>query len=154
DGWSSMERSDLVAAALLFAFGCVPVVDESGRACPCTAGYVCCPATNTCMAQGSSCATEPADASVHADASHADASADASQPSPDASPDASQAHDAAPVCGNVPAPVLHFPFDDCDERGVYRDRAGGFVGVRQGPGVRCTHGPYGPAIAFDGQTDA
>jgi len=156
-----MGRSKLLAGVILFALGCVPAVDESGRACPCASGYVCCPATNMCMLQGSTCAPDASvapsvdasvDASVRDSAPDHAAIPDAAPPAIDAAP-IDAAHDAAPACGNVPEPVIHFAFDDCDDRGVYRDRAGGLIGVRQGPGVRCAHGPHGPAIAFD-QSDA
>jgi len=137
--------------AVLAALGCAPLIDETGRGCPCADGYVCCASTNMCIVQGGVCAEAEAGADARAEAeAGAEAEADAGG---DAGADAEADADAAPRCGVLPAPVVRFAFDDCDTRGRYADTAGGLVGERRGAGVRCVTGPLGPALAFNGPAD-
>src|SRR5689334_1686508 len=106
-----------LAAAIVVS--CAPLIDETGLACPCASGYVCCESTNTCLAPGAACTGAAPDASPGSTPEDGGSTPDAT----------------APTCGALPTPKVHFDFADCDARGSYVDRASGLVGLAVGGGV-------------------
>jgi hypothetical protein len=135
---------------LLALAGCVGLIDETHRACPCAAGSFCCASTNACVPNGQACAEIDASLPSPIDASPHDA---ATAPASDSAPVESGATDAGPACGAVRAPVIHFAFEDCDAGAGYHDSVSGMLASPRGSGVHCAKGPLGAALQFDGDKD-
>jgi hypothetical protein len=94
-----MARFDSALVAFILLTSCVPALDESGRGCPCAAGFVCCEAQNACLPSGALCADDTPDATTHDAQSPLDARSplDSSPPDAPASIDATAIVDAGSI---------------------------------------------------------
>ncbi|XXF76271.1 Ig-like domain-containing protein [Myxococcaceae bacterium GXIMD 01537] len=58
---NSLKPLSMYALVLALAAGCVNALPEDNRPCPCTDGWTCCAATQTCLAEGAVCPTDTPD---------------------------------------------------------------------------------------------